>query len=126
VQSSGDYIWQGMFPVLHLSTWESYILALVVNRPDLRGFSEKYCIGQKYWYLNESFLAVPSAEETATMAKIQNDIVTYSQETITKLILGQYSVNDIDKYIDTLKNLGLEDYVKIYQNRHDRYQAASK
>lgn len=125
VQSTGTYIWEGVMPAMRLSTWESYILALEVDRPDLRGFSEEYCIGQEYWYLNESFLGVPSEEETATLAKIQTDIKTYSEETITKLILGQYDVADIDQYIETIKSLGLEEYVQIYQNRHDRYMAAS-
>ena len=125
VQSTGDYIWGGMFPALHLSTWESYILSLEIDRPDLRGFSEEYCIGQEYWYLNESFLGVPTDEETAALARIQNDIQTFSEETITKLILGQYNVSDIDQYIATIKTLGLEEYVQIYQNRHDRYVAAS-
>ena len=97
---------------------------MVAERPDLLGFSEDYCVGQKYWYSGESLLAVPTDEEVATLGKIQNDIKTYSSETLVKLCLGQYDVNNIDEYINTLKKLGLEDYVAIYQARHDRYMEA--
>ena len=125
IQSTGDYIWNGILPFMHLSTWESYILALKVDRPDLEAYSEKYCIGQEYWYTGDSGLAVPTDEENATLGRIQNDIKTYSDETLTKLCLGQFDIANIDEYIDTIKSLGVEEYVKIYQNRHDRYLSAT-
>ena len=38
-----------------------------------------------------------------------------------RLALGQYKVEDIDQYIEKMKELGLEEMVKMYQARHDRF-----
>ena len=84
-----------------------------------------YCgYDKKFWYMGDAYLAVPSAEETDQLAQISNDIATYSNETLMKLCLGQYDLANIDEYINTLKELGLEDYVAIYQARHNRYMQA--
>ncbi len=114
----------GLLPGNALSTWETYLVGSMEKRPDLKDFSENYCIGQKYWYMGDVFLAIPTAEETDQLAQISNDITTYSNETLMKLCLGQYDLANIDEYINTLKELGLEDYVAIYQARHDRYMQA--
>lgn len=125
VQSTGGQMWGGAGMVGNqLSTWESYIIGLEANRPDLRTFSDEYCIGQEYWFMGGYGLAVPTDEETARLLKIQNDIKTYSDETITKLCLGQYDVSTIDKHIDNLKQMGLDELVSIYQARHDRFMAS--
>lgn len=122
-QGTGAQIWGGTGLVGNqLSLWESYILGLEIARPDLRTFSDKYCIGQEYWF-GDYGLAVPTEDETAKLLKIQNDIATYSDETLSKLCLGQYDVSTIDKHIENLKAMGLEDMVAIYQARHDRFMA---
>ena len=120
-KATGGYLWPGLLPALQLSTWESYILALKVDRPDLESYSEKYCINQEYWLIGDAGLAVPTDEENEILATIENDIRTYSDETLAKLCLGQYDLSQIDQYIETIKGLGLEKLVKIYQDRHNRY-----
>ena len=39
---------------------------------------------------------------------------------LTKLILGQKSLDDWDSYMDDLKRLGLDELIEIYQGRYDR------
>lgn len=123
-KAAGQMLFQGVLPGNQLSTWEAYLDGMIDERPDLGDFSDNYCIGQKYWFTGESLLAVPSKEESDKLAQIQNDITTYSNETLMKLCLGQYDLANIDEYINTLKELGLEDYIAIYQARHDRYMEA--
>jgi len=124
-KATGAYLWQGLLPGLQLSTWESYILGLKEERPDLESFSENYCINQEYWLMGDAGLAVPTDEENELLATIENDIRTYSDETLTKLCLGQYDISQIDQYIETIKELGLDKLVKIYQDRHNRYLSVS-
>ena len=45
---------------------------------------------------------------------------TYSAELLTKLIMGEKSLEDWDSYIADLKELGLDDLIAINQARYDR------
>lgn len=65
-------------------------------------------------------LAVATQEETKRTSEILTDLDTYSQELLTKLILGQKSLDDWDSYMDDLKRLGLDELIGIYQGRYDR------
>ena len=124
-KGTGETLFYGLLPGNALATWETYLVGSMEKRPDLADFSETYCgYDKKFWYMGDAYLAVPSAEETDQLAQISNDIATYSNETLMKLCLGQYDLANIDEYINTLKELGLEDYVAIYQARHDRYMQA--
>ncbi len=60
-------------------------------------------------------------EELETESQYWTDLQTYMNETITRLALGQYSIDDLDQYIDKMKELGLEKMVAVYQARYDRY-----
>ena len=67
-----------------------------------------------------TMLAVATQEETKRTSEILTDLDTYSQELLTKLILGQKSLDDWDSYMDDLKRLGLDELTEIYQGRYDR------
>ena len=67
-----------------------------------------------------TMLAVATQEETKRTSEILTDLDTYSQELLTKLILGQKSLDDWDSYMDDLKRLGLDELIEIYQGRYDR------
>lgn len=65
-------------------------------------------------YSTASVLPVFTAEEAERLAELKTDLKTYSDELITKLILGQKSLNDWDSYIADLQRLGLDEYLGIY------------
>ena len=67
-----------------------------------------------------TMLAVATQEETKRTSEILTDLDTYSQELLTKLILGQKSLDDWDSYMDDLKRLGLDELNGNYQGRYDR------
>jgi len=91
------------------------------------GFQEKadfvitvYESGKGFSHDPEADLAVPTLEELEKSASIKMDLETYSEELLTKLILGQKSLDDWDSYISDLKRLGLDDLIEINQARLDR------
>ena len=42
-------------------------------------------------------------------------------ETALKLAIGEYKLSDIDKYINQMKEMGLEEMIQIRQQQHNRY-----
>lgn len=71
-------------------------------------------------YSTEPLLAVATIEESARMRELSTDLKTYSDELLTKLVLGQKSLDDWDSYIADLQRLGLDEYIAIMQARYDR------
>lgn len=67
-------------------------------------------------------LAPATAEELDTISSITSDLTTYSEELLTKLILGQQSMDDWDTYMADLERLGLDQLIEINQARYDRAQ----
>ena len=65
--------------------------------------------------------AAMTEEEATRMSEIENELTTYMEEALAKLILKQYSLDDFDTYVEEMKGLGLEDYVNIQQGRINRY-----
>lgn len=65
-------------------------------------------------------LAVPTAEEIDRTNEIGTDLSTYSSELLTKLIMGEKSLDDWDSYMKDLQELGLDELIAIQQARCDR------
>ncbi|MBO4976487.1 MAG: extracellular solute-binding protein [Lachnospiraceae bacterium] len=65
-------------------------------------------------------LAVATEDETQRSADLRADLDTYYKELLTKLIMGQSSMDDWDTYIAEMKELGLDELIEISQNRYDR------
>lgn len=94
--------------------------------PD-KGYKEKADYSEmcyKYKYTTghdpEADYAVATKEELEKISSITTDLTTYSDELLTKLILGQKSLDSWDSYINDLKRLGLDDLIAINQARYDR------
>ncbi len=65
----------------------------------------------------------PTLEESTELAKIKNEINTYRDEMTLKFILGIEPLDNFDKYVATLKKMGADRAVKIYQDALNRYMA---
>ena len=65
-------------------------------------------------------LAVATIDEIDRINEISTDLNTYSSELLTKLIMGEKSLDDWDSYMSDLKDLGLDDLIAIQQARCDR------
>ncbi|WP_276356350.1 extracellular solute-binding protein [Cohnella caldifontis] len=66
------------------------------------------------------------AEEASVENTIMPDITTYTTEMEAKFITGKESLDNFDKYLGTLKSMGIEDVLKGRQAQYDRYLAAGK
>ncbi|HJC24424.1 MAG TPA: extracellular solute-binding protein [Candidatus Eisenbergiella merdavium] len=68
-------------------------------------------------------LAAATDEENERISELTADFETYYQELLTKLILGQQSMDDWDTYIAQMQELGLDELISITQARYDRAHA---
>lgn len=59
--------------------------------------------------------------ETDTMASIGKDISDFITESEAKMVNGSIPFSEWDKYVETLKKMGLDEYMKVYQAAYDRY-----
>lgn len=63
----------------------------------------------------------PTAEEADEMSSIMNDINALVKEVELKIILGTESVDNYDKYVQQLKDMGIERALEIQQAAYERY-----
>lgn len=67
--------------------------------------------------------AIASEEESAKINEISETLSTYVAELVTDLIMGNKSLDNLSDYQKELDELGMQEYIKIMQDRHDRYLA---
>jgi putative aldouronate transport system substrate-binding protein len=84
---------------------------------------------QKLWsqntdsekYLSTGALSLTTSESEQA-STIQSDLNTYLEESLTKFLTGDLSLDtDWDGFISTIEGMGLQDVVDIYQDAYDRY-----
>jgi hypothetical protein len=67
-----------------------------------------------------SFMGIPTVQESERALAITPDLTTYSKELLTSLILGEKSLSNWNTYMADLKRLGLDELISITQARLDR------
>ena len=55
------------------------------------------------------------------MAQLDNAVQVYIEEHLTKLIMGEESMNEFDKIIAQLRERGLDRILEIRQGAYERY-----
>ena len=62
---------------------------------------------------------------TEDQQKILSDkftpIKTYADETISKIIAGKVPESEITAYFDTIKKMGIQDVIDVYQDAYNNY-----
>ncbi|MEF2245987.1 MULTISPECIES: extracellular solute-binding protein [unclassified Paenibacillus] len=80
---------------------------------------------QKNWMQADHSKLMPpvslTAEESSKSASIMNDVKTYRDEMTTKFIMGAESLDNFDKYVATMKSMGIEEAIKARQAALDRF-----
>ena len=94
------------------------------------GFADKAKVIQDVYDNEDSYqyammdtkanLAAATEAENERIADLTADFETYYKELLTKLILGQQSLDDWDTYLNEMKELGLDELIEITQARYDR------
>ena len=66
-------------------------------------------------------------EEVSTISMYLTDLTTYVDERAVAFICGYASIEDeFDSYIETLKGMQVEEFIKVKQAQYDRFAAAMK
>lgn len=67
--------------------------------------------------------AALTADEADEHSSVYSDINTYLQEQIAAFITGAKSMDQWDSFVETLKDMGIEECISLKQNAYDRYLA---
>ncbi len=91
-------------------------------------WNEQQLSAAELWCQNvDNSMAMPSfmartTEESEEYAQISGDLVTYVSETLSQLMLGEKNLEaDLDNFIATLKEMGMDRLIEIQQASYDRY-----
>ncbi len=60
-------------------------------------------------------------EESTEYNRIMGDITTFCNENTVKYIIGSQSIDDMDSYYKSLKDMGIERAIEIQQTAYDRF-----
>ena len=78
------------------------------------------------WAEGDNSLLIPSyaytAEESKQISDIIADINTYEEEMFTKMIIGVVPISEFDTYVQKIKNMGIDDVIKLKKQAYDRYK----
>lgn len=71
-------------------------------------------------------LIAMTEEENKEFSEIMGDINTFREEKLAKLVSGQESLDTLNSYYETLKNMKMERAIELKQQAYDRYLARQK
>lgn len=63
-----------------------------------------------------------TAEEEQRLAPLRDDIHTYADEMRSRFISGETPFSEWDKYVQTIKKMGLDEYLEINEAAYKRYK----
>lgn len=88
----------------------------------------QYLIEQTAKYIPYARLPFPlvyyTEEESKRLSSLMADIDTYIDQMEAKFIAGQESLSEWDKYVSTIKKMGIDEVVEINQVAYDRWKNA--
>ncbi len=61
-------------------------------------------------------------EEQDKVSAVDTDLKTYVEQMEAKFITGVEPLSNWDKYVKTIESMGVEDYVKVYQDAYDIWE----
>ena len=60
-------------------------------------------------------------DEREVINSTYTEIQTYKDEMINKFIMGKEPLDNFDKFVQTLKDMGIDDVLAVEQAAYDRY-----
>ncbi|UKS25215.1 ABC transporter substrate-binding protein [Paenibacillus sp. HWE-109] len=80
---------------------------------------------QKAWTAADHTKQMPgislTADESTKTASIMNDVKTYRDEMFNKFVMNAEPIENFDKYVQTMKGMGIEEAIKARQAGLDRF-----
>jgi len=62
-----------------------------------------------------------SEEQNGNISGILTDLKTFTDENTNKFIMGQKPITDYDKFAQTIKGMGVDDVLKVYNDAYKKY-----
>lgn len=62
-----------------------------------------------------------TADESSKVASIMNDVKTYRDEMINQFIMGEEPIENFDKFVETIKNMKIDEVIAAQQAALERY-----
>jgi putative aldouronate transport system substrate-binding protein len=69
---------------------------------------------------------ISTSEESRTVSSTMPEINTYRDEMIEKFVTGKESLGNFDRYVSTIRGMGIDRAIAVYQAQYDRYVKAMK
>ena len=105
--------------------WTTLTDSYVVNgvfaaNGDTQKFTQDKIIGPSI--MNDFPDVKPTQEETDELNLIEPDFEKYVEESLTRFITGEMDIEtEWDNYVETVKRMGYDRLLEIYQQQYDRY-----
>ena len=119
----------GMRDALLVYASNGTINCVIDNNAVASGYSEVDKAAPEIWakgmddaYVIPSSMAL-SADDSTEAANIYSDIQTLCMESIAKFITGDKSLDEFDSFVAQIEDMGIQDYLDIYQDCYDEYMA---
>jgi putative aldouronate transport system substrate-binding protein len=82
---------------------------------------EKAIPGTEY-YVPSFPNVIATQEEAERFTEIMTDVRTFTQEMFTKFFLGVEPIENFDQYVQTIRDMGIDEAIEIRQSQYDRFQ----
>jgi len=69
-----------------------------------------------------TYLALPTNEEVEILAEYESELNTAMNELFVELIRGDKDIENLETYLDDLRELGLDKVIEVYQARYERFK----
>ena len=119
----------GMRDALLVYASNGTINCVIDNNAVASGYSEVDKAAPEIWakgmddaYVIPTSMAL-SADQSTEAANIYSDIQTLCMESIAKFITGDKSLDEFDDFVQQIEDMGIQDYLDIYQECYDDYMA---
>lgn len=118
----GNFARKYTYAMAHISFPRFAQMDVNANQP------EKYVAACEVWADCDTSLIYPKAitvsqEAQQAVLGTETDLGDYIAEMTAKFITGEEPLTNFDNYRDTLKKMGIEDLIALYQDAYDRYNA---
>lgn len=119
----------GMRDALLVYASNGTINCVIDNNAVASGYSEVDKAAPEIWakgmddeYVIPTSMAL-TADQSTEAANIYSDIQTLCMESIAKFITGDKSLDEFDDFVQQIEDMGIQDYLDIYQECYDDYMA---
>ncbi len=119
----------GMRDALLVYASNGTINCVIDNNAVASGYSEVDKAAPEIWatgmddeYVIPASMSL-SADDSTEAANIYSDIQTLCMESIAKFITGDKSLDEFDDFVQQIEDMGIQDYLDIYQECYDDYMA---